>query len=131
MTLALLILVGCGAEETTTVPVSGTVTVEGKPIDQGAITFCSIDGETPKTGGVIKEGKYTANVEPGDKVVMVLGNEIVGTEQVIEGVPDSGTRDKLRKVTHANYNAEHLTPLKASITGPTENLDFDLKKTGK
>lgn len=128
---AISLVVGCGAEKNDTVTVQGNVTVDGNPVEQGSITFLSADGETPSSGGVIADGKYTAEVIPGEKTVMVLGNKVVGQELILEGVKDSGTRDKLKTTTHPNYNAAHLTPLKASITGPTESLDFALTKDGK
>ncbi len=125
------LLIGCGAESSDTVTVQGNITVDGKPIEQGSITFLSADGETPSSGGVIADGKYTAEVVPGEKTIMVLGTKVIGQELILEGVPDSGTRDKLETTTHPNYNAAQLTPLKASITGPVENLDFALTKDGK
>lgn len=127
----LALVVGCGPEKNNTVTVQGNVTVDGNPVEQGSITFLSSDGETPTSGGVITGGKYTAEVIPGEKTIMVLGTKVVGQELVLEGVKDSGTRDKLKTTTHPNYNAAHLTPLKAKIEGPMENLDFALTKDGK
>lgn len=124
-------VVGCGGETTNTVKISGNVTVDGTPVDKGSITFVPADGNTISAGGVIVDGKYTADVPPGEKKVMVLGTKVVGTELVLEGVPDSGTRDKLETITHPIYNASHKTPLSASITEPTDSLNFDLSKNGK
>ncbi|RCS48318.1 hypothetical protein DTL42_13415 [Bremerella cremea] len=123
--------VGCGAEKSDTVTVKGNVTVDGEPLEKGSITFLAADGATPASGGTIEEGKYTAEIIPGEKKVMVLGTKVVGQELVLEGVPDSGTRDKIKTITHANYNAMELTPLKASITGSAEGVDFALTKDGK
>lgn len=128
---AVTLLTGCGAESNNTVTVQGKVTVDGKPVEQGSITFLATDGETPSSGGVIAGGEYSAEIVPGEKTIMILGNEVVGQELVLEGVPDSGMRDKLKTTTHPNYNAAHLTPLKASITEATESLDFALTKDGK
>lgn len=128
---AVSLVVGCGAEKNDTVTVQGNITVDGKPVEQGSITFLSADGETPSSGGVIADGTYTAEVVPGEKTIMVLGTKVVGQELILEGVKDSGTRDKLQTTTHPNYNAAHLTPLKAKIEGPMENLDFALTKDGK
>lgn len=122
---------GCGGESKNTIKVSGNVTVEGAPVEKGSITFVPADGNTTSAGGVIVDGKYTADVPPGEKKVMVLGTKVVGTELVLEGVPDSGTRDKLKTTTHSNYNAATTTPLSATISEPIENLDFDLNKNGK
>lgn len=125
------LFLGCGGPASTAVPISGTVSVEGQPVEGGLITFLAADGEAPAAGAPIKNGTYKAEVEPGNKKVMVLGNKIVGEELILKGVPDSGTRQKLETVTHPNYNAKHLTPLTATISGPSEELNFDLKKNGK
>ena len=125
-----LLLAGCGGPATTGVPISGTVTVEGTPVERGMITFLDEDDSKPAAGAIIADGKYSTTVEPGEKKVMVLGNKVVGQEYVLKGVPDSGTRDKLETTTHANYNARHLTPLSVSISGPSEDTNFDLKKNG-
>jgi len=130
-TLSLALFSGCGGHASTTVPVSGSVTVEGQPVEGGLITFLPTDGQAPAAGAPIQDGTYQAEVEPGAKKVMILGNKVVGEEYVLEGVPDSGTREKIETVTHPNYNAKHLTPLTADISGANEDLNFDLKKNGK
>lgn len=131
--VALLVVVafsGCG-EESSNVQVTGNISIDGEPIPKGTITFVSADGETPTGGGVIKDGTYTAFVPPGEKVVMVLGNKVVGQEPLYEGVSDSPMRDSYEKVTPDAYNAAHLTPLKATITESQEGLDFELSKDVK
>ncbi|MBA2115191.1 hypothetical protein [Bremerella alba] len=128
---AIPLVLGCGGPASTAIPISGTVSVEGQPVEGGLITFISIDGNSPAAGAVIQDGSYQSEVEPGEKKVMVLGNKVVGEEYILAGVPDSGTREKLETVTHPSYNAKHLTPLTATISGPNEELNFDLKKNGK
>lgn len=125
------VVLGCGGPASTAVPISGTVSVDGQPIEGGLITFISVDDTVPAAGAPIKNGAYSAEVEPGEKKVMVLGSKVVGEELILSGVPDSGTRQKLETVTHPNYNAKHLTPLTATISGPSEEMNFDLKKNGK
>ncbi|MFN3148717.1 hypothetical protein [Bremerella sp.] len=125
------LFVGCGGPASNAVPISGTVSVEGQPVEGGLITFLSTDGTAPAAGAPIKDGAYSAEVEPGEKKIMVLGTKVVGEEYILKGVPDSGTRQKLETITHPNYNAKHLTPLTATISGPSEEMNFDLNKNGK
>ena len=123
-------VVACGcAEKGSEVTVSGKVTIDGEPIPTGTVTFVAAEGDTPTGGGVIKDGAYTARVPPGEKIVLVLGNRLVGQEPEYKDMPDSPMRDKYEMITPEAYNAKHLTPLKASITGPQEGLDFELTKT--
>ena len=125
------LLQGCGGPASSTVPISGTVSVEGQPVEGGLITFISVDGEAPAAGAPIQDGAYQAEVEPGEKKVMVLGTKVVGEEYILKGVPDSGTRQKIETITHPNYNAKHLTPLTATISDSNEEMNFDLQKNGR
>ena len=125
--LTLACSTGC-AEKKNEVTVSGKVTIDGEPIEMGKISFIAADGATPTGGGVIKDGAYVATVAPGEKTVLVQGNKLIGQEPEYEGVEDSPMRDKYEMITPKAYNAAHLTPLKASISGPQEDLNFDLTK---
>jgi hypothetical protein len=120
---------GCGDARSDHVDVSGTVTIDSEPIGSGTITFIAADGATPTGGGVIKDGAYTAQVPPGEKVVLVLGHKIVGQEPLYKDMADSPMRDKMEMITPPGYNAAHLTPLKASITESQEGLNFELSKS--
>lgn len=128
--LTLVTLCGCSSERSyEEVDVSGAVTVDGEPIPAGSIMFIATDAQSPSGGGVIKDGRYVAKVPPGEKKVLIVGNKVVGTEPLYD-TPNSPTRDKLETITPPSYNAEHLTPLTADITGPVDNLDFDVKTNG-
>lgn len=71
-------------------------------------------------------GVYTARVPRGEKVVLVLGNKLVGEEPLYEEVPASPTRNKYEMITPEAYNAKHLSPLRVNISEPRDNLDFEL-----
>jgi len=125
--LTLSALCGCSSERGyEEVDVAGAATVDGEPIPAGSIMFISTDAQSPSGGGVIKDGRYVAKVPPGEKKVLIVGTKVVGQEPLYD-TPDSPTRDKLQTLTPPAYNAEHLTPLTATITEPTETLDFDVK----
>lgn len=126
LVLAILLATGGCGEKSDEITVSGKVTVDGEPIPTGTVSFVDVGGSIPTGGGLIKDGLYTARVQPGDKTVLVLGNKLVGQEPEYQGVPDSPMRDKYQMITPEPYNAAHLSPLKATITGPQEGLDFDL-----
>lgn len=124
-------LAGCSGDMKDEVEVTGSVTIDGEPVPSGTVTFVATDGATPTGGGVIKDGKYVAKVPPGEKTVMVLGNELVGREAESKDMPGSAMRDVYKTVTPPQYNAEHQTPLKATITESQEGVDFNLTKDGK
>ena len=53
--MALALLTGCGTKR---FPVTGDVSFDGKPVEEGTISFEPSDGNGPTTGGKIIGGKY-------------------------------------------------------------------------
>ncbi|MFN3153366.1 hypothetical protein [Bremerella sp.] len=53
------------------VEVSGTVTFDGQPVNDGNIFFRAKDGGN-SYGGKIVQGKYESTVSPGDKTVEII-----------------------------------------------------------
>jgi hypothetical protein len=127
----LIFSAGCRSETVNTVKVTGSITIDGKPIEQGAIKFLATDGATPVGGGTITNGTYVATVPPGKKKVLVNGSKVVGKEKLYTDMPDSPTRDKMEAVTPLAYNNKEATPLEADITGETSGLNFDLSSKFK
>ena len=77
--LALLLCGGC-RDEGTRVPVSGTVTQDGQPVEEGRITFAPAEGTNgPAAGASIQKGRYRipASEGPGtgDYVISVTPGE--------------------------------------------------------
>ena len=56
--LTLLALTGCGGDSKMAT-VSGAVTLDGNPVETGAITFVPANGNAPTAGGQIKDGRYS------------------------------------------------------------------------
>jgi hypothetical protein len=117
---------GCRGKAVKTVKVAGSITIDGKPIEQGSIKFMATDGITPVGGGSISNGIYVANVLPGKKKVLVMGTKVIGTEVLYKGVPDSPVRDKFEQVTPLIYNSFEKSPLEIDIISETGDLNFDL-----
>jgi hypothetical protein len=129
-TLAALLCVfgaGCGPKKNE-FPVTGKISVAGEPIPYGAIAFYAVDGATPVGGGTIKDGVYTANVPPGEKKITVTGNKITGQAPMDASMPGSPMVDQREDVVPAIYGQQSTTPLKATISGETKDLNFDLEK---
>ena len=81
-TLAMLTLAvtacfsGCGKSGPMTV--SGTVTLNGNPVDMGTVEFMPADGKGEIAVGTIEAGKYTAEVVPGAKKVLIEAQKKLG-----------------------------------------------------
>jgi hypothetical protein len=70
------ILAGCGPS---TGAVSGQVTYDGNPVENGHILFTPADGKGKDAGGPISAGRYRAvGLPPGLKIVKVIGVKKVG-----------------------------------------------------
>lgn len=64
--LAAMVLPGCGPRGVERCVVTGTVTLNGKPIDSGEIHFVPINGtKGPVWAAYIKDGKYSAHGKGG------------------------------------------------------------------
>jgi hypothetical protein len=72
--LAAALLTGCGSP----CAVSGDVTYEGQPVEQGQITFYPADGKGPPAGAPISRGRYeVSGLVPGPKLVEITATRAV------------------------------------------------------
>ncbi|MFO0823666.1 MAG: hypothetical protein U0792_11210 [Gemmataceae bacterium] len=125
--LALLVLglssLGCGKRDTS-VPVSGTVTLDNVPVENGGIQFTLLDGSGPTAGAVIVNGKYTTTVPAGKVRVEIRASKVVGKRKETD-TPDSRMVDELAEAIPAQYNTD--SKLTADIAPGMGPLDFTLK----
>jgi len=74
---------GCGGGSSAVV--SGTVTYDGQPVENGTITLLPEDGKGPSAGGQINGGRYRVEgVTPGRKIVRILGVKAVAFARTTE-----------------------------------------------
>lgn len=83
--LATLVLVtGCGPGKPATVPVSGTVTLDGSPLEGAAVTFTPAAGGRLATGTTDASGKFTLmTFVAGDGAI--AGSHKVGVSKMEAG----------------------------------------------
>jgi hypothetical protein len=74
----LLFLSGCDSAPSGTTRVTGTITIDGKPVESGLITFTGADGGP--LAFPVKQGKYEAFLLPGEKEVTFMAREVIGEE---------------------------------------------------
>lgn len=68
-------LAGCGDDKGSVI---GTVTFDGQPVANGAITFVKSEGGLVREGAVIKDGSFQARVPPGTYKIEVNAQKVVG-----------------------------------------------------
>lgn len=127
-------LVGCRRGGELLIPVQGRVTLQGKPLAAGAISFRpdvqQANGSLHQpTGRIDADGKYRLFVgrregaPPGHYKVVVFANEPTeeNSQHVHPGMPKS--------LIDRRYNAPQTTPLAAEVKpgAASASFDFDLE----
>jgi hypothetical protein len=120
--VAICALSGCGKGKLS--EVSGTITYEGKPIEQGSIAFIPADGNGPSAGSPIVDGKYFAqNVPVGMAKVQIRGARITGQKRMLPDSPPVSTSEEMLPAKY--HSASELT---YEVKSGTQVKDFDLTK---
>jgi hypothetical protein len=115
-------LAGCGGAELG--EVSGNVSYDGAPIEEGAISFIPTDGKGPSGGAMIKGGKYTAkNVALGLCKVSISSGKV--SSQKADDMKGP-TSPKIIELVPSKYNKS--TELQFDVKAGSQTKDFDLPK---
>jgi hypothetical protein len=149
------LLAGCGSGDETDsfklVPVSGNVTLDGKPLEGAKVLFTPNEANKPNTPGVDttgQEGNYKlmyrgrSGVAPGKYLVLVAKTmdppgakppEDFKDDPILSGMAkqqallSQGARGQSRSAASV-----HITStFEREVTGAGEVFDFDVKATGK
>jgi hypothetical protein len=118
--LVVFLLAGCGGSST----VTGEVTLDGKAIEEGLITFVPGGGKSPNVVVKIKDGKYSAKVPPGPVTVQVSATKVTGKRRMYE-TPDSPMVDVYEERIPKKYNTS--SELKTEIKSGSNTLNWELK----
>ncbi|WP_153558638.1 hypothetical protein [Roseimaritima sediminicola] len=126
LTLSVLLVpaIGCGPSGPVTTPVSGSVSYDGTPLDNGYVTFRDTDSSTPSAAGKIgADGTYTVDVIPGSKTVEITSSRDVPGKF---DMSNPGVKVQLtEQFIPEDYNKQ--TKLTAEVGDDAMTLDFDLE----
>lgn len=136
--VGIMAVTGCGGKDgPVTVRVSGTVSLEGKPLDEGKITLTPI-GETQggSVAGEIRDGKYDI---PKSEGPLVNGNYRVEISAIakqgksLPNVVDPGgpSLAVFEELIPPAYNRDSTLTMKTSDDKSANTFDFSLTKAGK
>ncbi len=143
LALALMFVVaGCSAQDYTgakRVPVSGTVTFDGKPIPYGVISFLPGGEDQRGASGPIQQGKYSIEEKYGPNIgrykVSILGYPEVPTGfdgpegASAEEMYDDGGTDMKEQMLPRRYNFQ--TTLEVDVVAGQNQHDFATESTRK
>jgi hypothetical protein len=103
------------------VPVSGTVSWNGEPIEKGMINFFPTDASKRPHGEKIVDGKFAFRASPGEKRVEIFADRPVGKPDPVMNL------QRYEQFIPTRYNEE--TELTASVASSGENsFDFALEQ---
>jgi hypothetical protein len=115
---------GGGGDGPRTYSVSGTVSYDGKPIEEGRIQFRNTGSDGRAYSAEIKNGNYQMMSEAGSMKVEIIASRVVpGKMQKSE----DGEMVPVREMfIPAKYNSQ--TTLTTEVKPQSQNIPFDLKK---
>ncbi|QDV70023.1 hypothetical protein Poly24_37420 [Rosistilla carotiformis] len=124
-TLALCVS-GCGPTKSApSVRISGTVTLDGKPLETGQISFIPTDGKGNSAGAAVNDGSFDAEVFPGAMRVEIIAPKVTGTRKVYD-TPDSPSEDVTEEQIPSRYNVNSTLTLDAALGEDRSDLQFAL-----
>jgi len=123
LALGMLGALGCGKGKA---KVHGKVTLDGKDVSAGTISFFPVDGKGQTAAGIIKDGSYTAEVPPGSMRVEIRAPKVTGKRPSFNA-PNSPTQDTFEETIPAKFNIESKLVREIKAGSPVEN--FELKST--
>jgi hypothetical protein len=120
-------VLGCGGDTPPLGLVTGTVTLDGKPVEGAAIQFEPVSSGLPTAfGRTDAAGKYELWYSRGNKGAS-LGEAIVRIQAFQDANEDSGQK-KRPEIIPAKYNAQ--SDLKVEVKRGAQTHNFDLKSGG-
>ena len=133
--LGLLVLAGCGPEnELGRKAISGKVTLDGKPLEQGTISFEPTTEEGTRTGGTIAKGEFHIEamngLPPGTYLVRISAAESSGADTPAPTAapgPRQGPPAKELIPPDWNVRSQHEVEIKDD---GENNLTFDITTSG-
>jgi len=129
--LGLVSVIGCGGEVDPTLQVSGTVTLNGKPVQHGDIEFGGKDNNGLRRGAMIVNGKYqTAPMQgllPGDYIVRIFSVPVQASSANSEALPGDEELGPAasRDLIPPEYNMRSKQTVTVTTEGPNV-FDFDI-----
>lgn len=127
LTLSILVclgfLLGCSGGDM--LPVEGTVTLDGEPLEGAAISFVPAEGGRPCSGQTDAQGHFTLasyvagdGVPPGEYKVTVI--KLDARRQATAAPTEEGAADGQKAMGNIEQSVKFLTPMKYSSPATTD-----------
>ncbi|MES2790259.1 MAG: hypothetical protein V4719_11660 [Planctomycetota bacterium] len=132
-------LAGCGPTTGIdgSVPVTGTVQIDGAPLEEGTVGFTPADAKAGQSAtGQIKDGKFTMmttasspGVIAGEYTVRITSLDLGTAQALPPGVPPNPNAPppEVMSLIPKKYGDTKTSGLKASVKSGMEPLSFNLE----
>jgi hypothetical protein len=139
--LALVSLTGCGAgapEVQKVVPVSGTISMKGKPLAKVTVSFYGPNAVIPGSAVTDDSGKFSLSTVPGENTVTVIGGDadapaVMDPASMTAGVKGASTKasvtggQKSADIPRA-YTVATNSPLRHTVSPEGDsNVQLEIK----
>ncbi|OWK45490.1 hypothetical protein [Fimbriiglobus ruber] len=119
------LVTGCGGPPTGTV--DGQVTIDGKPLDKGVISFAPIDGSGgPPVTANVENGKYRLQAQTGNKRVMISAPLVTGKRKE-STAPDAPMVEITEERLSEKYNVRSDLTFEVKSGGNTKDWAVESK----
>ena len=131
----LIPLSGCGGDPLGRQPITGSVSLDGAPVEKGTINFHPADSSTAtSTGGPIAAGKFSLERQKGlaaGKYRVTVNAPKPGTGgQVVEGAMPGDTVAPPVELIPPDWNTSSTQTVEVQSSGKNE-FNFDIKSKAK
>lgn len=119
--LLLVLLAGCGGDGK--VPIQGTATWNGEPIEIGYVEFQPTDNTGQFASAEIRGGKFTLRTSPGPRRVKVTAQRKIGEIPPSERIPMA--EPIMHQYIPPQFNSDSDTEIDISADNPVLALDLE------
>jgi hypothetical protein len=126
--VVVLMAIGCGGSGPKT-KVSGSVTYNGKSVEDGYIVFRPADGKGGDAGGPISGGNFSFLVPSGPKVVIISNGAAPETGRVLTSEEASKMKADPKKGSEIIDPNAKGNNTKVDVSGTEQSLNFALKSS--
>jgi hypothetical protein len=104
--------------------ISGTVTLDGKPVEDGFIRMVPADGQSQPADGPVTAGQYSITMPIGDKKVEIYWAKGRGAGKTVD---TASTPEQVIQLIPNRYNAETILTCTVAKGDQTKNFELTTK----
>lgn len=124
--LSFVVISGCGTDRPPLASLTGTVTLDGVPVQYGGLMFSPVDGGRPSVGGTNEKGEF--------KAIYVYGvpGAIIGKHRVMfeEGSAGQSEEDEFKPYAPPANNYT-ISPKEIEVDSGGTVVNFTLQRNKK